>query len=201
MAILQLIKSLFLRSSTGANTANVPAPPSSAPQMPAGSSGAQSVERHFERHAVPGTSIETGWQEQAVLDQTGQLVEGREVLYLRTGCGHFVSHLDAPGPAAGQGAGIGGSCLFCRGELAAAFDRGEIPLTDVEILSLFCTSCAAPCDGCGRRNICCRHSLPVQTPDGRSIRLCPECREASAKKQFLDRVLRVCLMPFVEQDG
>jgi hypothetical protein len=201
MPILQYIKNFFVRSVQGASTPHVPAPPNAASQPTGAGQGVQPIERHYERHTIAGTPIELGFQEQALLDQTGQLVQGREFLYIRLGCGHLVSRLDTSGPAAGVGVAIGGTCPFCQSELAPSFEKGQIPLVEFETLSMFCANCAAPCDGCGRRNICCRHSLAVPAPDGRTVRLCPACREASGRKQLVNKILSIAIGPFVEPES
>ena len=193
---LNYIKNLFVRSSQQAHVPHVPAPPINTQQPAFGFPDTRPVEKHFERHLVPGTAIATGWQEEAVLHD-GQLVEGRDIFYLQLGCEHFVASIerDDQHPNA---VGIGGSCPYCREELAKAIKQGQATPVDAERCSLFCTNCAAPCDGCGRKSICSRHCLPVKNSDGAILRLCPQCRVAAERQKIVSRILDSFLAPFID---
>ena len=193
---LNYIKNFFTRSSQQAHVPHVPAPPISTQQPAFGFPDIQPVERHFERHQVPGTSIATGWQEEAVL-HAGQLIEGRDIFYLQLGCEHFVASIDRDDrhPSA---AGIGGSCPYCREELGKALKQGQATPADAERLSLFCTSCAAACEGCGRKSICSRHCLPFENSDGAILRLCPQCTVAAERQKLVSRILGSFLAPFID---
>ena len=199
MAIFNFIKNLFTRSSRQAHVPNVPAPPG-AGQAQFGPQGGQPVERHFERQVVFGTMIEAGWQEQAALDESGQLVEGRDNLYLRVGCGHLVAGFETIRKDDRTILGVGGICCFCQEELAKPLKRGEITPHEAELLSLYCTECAARCDGCGR-NVCRRHCLTFAVGDGAEMHLCPECTTAAERKRLVGQITRGFLSAFIEKDG
>ena len=61
-----------------------------------------------------------------------------------------------------------------------------------------CSDCFGHCDsdGCGRP-LCRRHSVRIDGPNGKAIRLCHHCCEFATRKRLIRSVGRTLLSPFV----
>lgn len=199
MAILNFIKNLFARSSQGAHVPHTPMPPGAAQSSQPPTAGVRPVERHFERQVIAGIGMAPGWEEQAVLDQDDQLVQGRENLGYLAGCGHVVGGLQAVTKEDRKVLGVGGRCPHCQQELEERLKKGEVTQQEAEIASLYCSDCGAVCGGCGRRNLCSRHCLPFEAPDGTLIQLCPDCRTVAGRQKLVSQIARSLLLPFTDQ--
>lgn len=58
-----------------------------------------------------------------------------------------------------------------------------------------CADCFGHCR-CGKP-LCPRHSVFVEGPGGKALRLCKDCRESAGRKQMARRIGRLMLSPFV----
>jgi len=138
---------------------------------------------------IDGTGKWIGQDARVGQMQSGEMVTCERVRGVRCGCNHFVYDVRPKITETGTYPGIGGVCHYCSLEAHDLANRNVIPTGQAEIMSLYCSDCASHCDGCGRRNLCIRHTRPFEDADGRQQQLCPEClKQARSKRMFKQTV-------------
>jgi len=160
--------------------------------------GITPIESSLNLTPIPGTTLVVGTIARVFETAPGELVTADYAIGKALRCGHHVYSVHQVVSEGGIQPGIGGACDFCRLEAAAAAARNLIPVQQIEELSLYCTLCASHCDGCGRNNICVRHTRQFQAADGRILVLCPDCLRQAESERFFKRALAVISAPFCE---
>ena len=156
----------------------------------------QPIERNYEREYIYGTPIATGSEEHAMAAATGELVTGRDTVFIACGCGHLVSRIEPANSLDVVHRGVGGLCPCCEEEAASLLEQGQIDLFQARAHSMACSECIRRCDGCGR-SVCARHCRPFDLGDGVAADLCPECASAAGRKKFVKGFLGAVASSFL----
>jgi len=199
--LFKIFANPFTRPNQGVPAqAATPAPLSPAPHSHAPSfapSQGQPIERNYERHFIYGTPIATGSEEHAMAAATGELVTGRDVVYVPCGCEHMVCRIEPANRLGVVYRGVGGRCSICRQEAADLLEQGQIDLYEAHAHGLVCSECIRRCDGCGL-SVCVRHCRPFDLGDGVAANLCPECTSAAGRKKFVKGFLGAVASSFLK---
>ena len=147
-----------------------------------------------------GTSIVFGENSSVVMDNQQEAMEFHGQRSYILGSGRVVSHMEPTFVGDQLMPGVGGICYFCRLEALTALQSGLITPQEAELQSLFDTESASQCDGCGRRDVCTRHSRLYPAPDGQTMHLCVACAEAAQRGQWMRQALDILLQPFLEDE-
>ena len=127
---------------------------------------------------------------------TGELVTGRDVVYVPCGCGHLVSRIEPANSLGVVYRGVGGVCPLCQEEAADLLEQGQIDLYEAHAHGLVCSECIRRCDGCGL-SVCARHCRPFDLGDGVAANLCAECTSAAGRKKFVKGFLGAVASSFL----
>ena len=150
------------------------------------------LETQVRGRGVPGTSycwigeVASVWQ-----TPTGEMVTCERGKGELCGCGHHAFSQEEIVTETGVHRGIGGTCHDCSAEAKDKLARNEISLQQAERQSLYCTQCASHCDGCGRHNLCSRHTKLFTDADGQQQLLCPDCIAKADRKKFFKQTAAV----------
>ncbi len=157
------------------------------------------IESHFELVHIPGTNSYLGHVIKIMQMEIGELVTLSNQLGVLLGCGHSVDTLERIVTPHWTREGLGGCCNYCAQENALLFAQDKLTLEQLQLKSRYCTACQGKsCHGCGRRDLCVRHSLAFQYPDGRTVYLCPSCMAKEEEKYFFNTAMQIMLLPFLE---
>ena len=157
-----------------------------------------SIESLYDLHPIPGTTLDVGIIEKVLQAPNDELITYSQQKGIRTGCGHHIYKIDEVTTSESIHHGLGGLCPYCSLEAAELLNQNLISLQQAEELSLYCSKCASHCDGCGRNNICVRHSQRFEGLDGKVILLCPGCMKKAEKDKFFKKTINIMLTPFID---
>ena len=156
-------------------------------------------ETEMDVHSIAGTSVRFGSVHSLTLDQNNRASDQVQRQSYILGSGRVVSRVESQVVDGRLLPGVGGVCGFCQKEAIAALQAGLISPQQAELLSLVDTESISHCDGCGRRDVCTRHSRPFPTADGGAILLCVDCAENAVRQLRTNRAIGLLLAPFLER--
>lgn len=158
------------------------------------------IETQISGHAIDGTHRWIGQDARVGQTRSGELVTCERTRGVRCGCDHLVSSLHEKTTETGVLAGIGGVCHYCELEANDLVKRAVISPFQAEAMALYCTRCASHCDGCGRQNLCTRHTRIFQDSDGCQQQLCPDCLKKARSKKLYKQTLATLARLFAEDE-
>jgi len=91
-------------------------------------------------------------------------------------------------------------CWDCAAEAGDLVNRNALSAGQAEAMSLYCSQCASYCDGCGRHNLCTRHTKLFADSDDRQLRLCPQCSLKADRKKLFKQTIAAVSWLFAEDD-
>lgn len=157
------------------------------------------IESDYKLDRIPCTCIDIGSVAKVLQTIQGELITGLRRYGAKAGCGHILYSIERIVTSNWIKEGLGGFCGDCTLEAAAKYLQGQIPLEQAQMLSLYCTACQGhQCNGCGRRDLCTRHSLAFEQAAGGDVYLCPACMEKARQEKFFRKTLEIMLLPFSE---
>jgi hypothetical protein len=161
--------------------------------------GLTPIESLYEMHPIPGTNLSIGKVEKVLQATDGELTTYSQTIGIRCGCGHEVFSVDQT-ERQGGAPGRLSRCPYCAIEAATLLNQNLISVQQAQQMVLHCPMCESHCDGCGRKNVCCRHTTPFQDVDVRSgtLLLCPDCLRKAEREKFFNKTLAVMFSPFVD---
>jgi hypothetical protein len=176
-----------------------PEDPSFADNLPP---GWQAIETQVSGQNIDGTSCWVGEEARVIQGPGGHLLTCERGRGLRLGCGHYVYGTQERITPTGVLAGIGGVCHYCSLEVEEL--GSTLSAREAEAAKIYCTGCTSHCDGCGRRNLCSRHTKEFTDIEGKKYLLCPTCRKKAKRKkqrqQVQAGVARLLAWLFAEND-
>ena len=156
------------------------------------------IESSHELKRIPRTTLDVGVIAKVFQSPNNELITYNRPMGIRPGCGHHIYEIDEIVTPESVHHGLGGLCPYCSLEAAELLNQNLISLQQAEELSLYCSKCASHCDGCGRNNICVRHSQRFEGLDGKVILLCPGCMKKAEKDKFFKKTINIMLTPFID---
>jgi len=200
-----LIRDLFRRRRSRSSAAPTPVVPHrSDPYGPSPADGMPPdfipIETQISGQHIDGTTRWIGQDARVGQMPNGELVTCERTRGVRCGCGHIVYSVHETATQTGIHAGIGGICCNCAAEAHDLVKRAALSAGQAEAMSLYCSQCASHCDGCGRRNLCTRHTQLSTDADGRQTRLCPKCSLKADRKKFFRQTIAAVGWLFPEDD-
>jgi len=156
------------------------------------------IESSYDMNRIPGTTLDVGTIAKVLQASNDELITYNQAKGIRPGCGHHIYTIDEVVTSESIRPGLGGLCPYCSLEAAELLNQNLVSLQQAQELSLYCSKCASHCDGCGRNNICSRHSQQFEDLDGRVILLCPDCMKKAEKDKFFKKTLNIMLSPFID---
>lgn len=195
MSFTNFFKRFFTKNQHPAHLPYVPAPPSRQPDtsVPNFSNNANTdasyVEAESDIHSIAGTSIGFGPQKFIQVDSRGQAKRFSQTQSHIVGSGKLVRKIED----------IAGVCGYCNAEAKQAFESNFISLEEAQARSLYDVLSASRCDACGA-STCCRHTRPIQMPDGSIMQLCVVCYKHFKGQIIKQKIVTFLLSPFME-DG
>ena len=182
--MFNFIKRLFRRSRQPASVQQIPREQQDEPRdipLPF-----RPIETLYEGSEIPGTREWIGEMAKVIQTLEGEQITWQRKKGVRAACGHMIFAVDEKITDTGIQRGLGGACPDCAKES--------------ESLGLYCSQCANHCDGCGRNNICVRHTRLFKDIDGHEQLLCPDCYKKADLERFFKKTLLVLLSPFLDPD-
>ncbi len=164
-------------------------PPNQFPGSPA-NTDISYMEAEANMHGIAGTNITFGTQKLVQVDSRGQAKDLSQTQSHIVGSGKIVSKIED----------LVGVCPFCQAESKKAFEDNLITLEEAQVKSLYDVSSASRCDNCGT-DTCCRHTRPIQMPDGLVQLLCVDCQKKRKWKTLRNGVFSFLLSPFKEDEN
>jgi hypothetical protein len=158
------------------------------------------IETQISGQDIDGTHRWIGQDARVGQMPSGELVTCERTRGVRCGCNHFVSSLHERTTETGVLAGIGGVCHYCELEADDLVKRNIISPFQAEAMKLYCTQCASHCDGCGRKNLCSRHTSVFQDSEGRQQQLCPDCLKKARSKKLFKQTLATMARLFAAEE-
>lgn len=158
------------------------------------------IETQISGPYIPGTSTLIGQYARVGQMPNGELVTCERAVGVRGGCGHDIFSAHETVTQTGIHRGIGGVCWDCAAEADELAKRAALSAGQAEAMSLYCSQCASHCDGCGRHNLCARHTKLSTDADGRQLRLCPKCSLKADRKKLFKQTISVLSWLFTEDD-
>ncbi len=150
------------------------------------------IETQVRGQHIDGTGRWVGEDARVIQAPNNELITLERGRTIRCGCDHLASVLEEVITPSGVQRGVGGFCHDCDGEAQDLLRRGAISPAEAESRSMYCSRCGSHCDGCGRHNLCKRHTKLFKDADGQEQCLCPEClQKAARKKRFTQTVAAV----------
>jgi hypothetical protein len=147
------------------------------------------IETQVSGQHLDGTSRWVGEDARVVQAPSGEIITCTRLRGVRCGCGHFIYTVLTRITETGILAGIGGTCPYCASEAEDLVQRNAVSASQAEALQLYCAQCASHCDGCGRQNLCRRHTAVFTDADGRQQLLCPDCLAKADRKKFFKQTV------------
>lgn len=144
------------------------------------------IESLFEGSEIPGTSEWIGQMAKVIQTMQGEQITWDKKKGIRGACGHMIFAIDEKITDTGIQSGLGGICSDCAEESDG--------------LGLYCTACSSHCEGCGRKNICTRHTKLFKDINGQEHLLCPNCYKKADLERFFKKTLWVMLWPFLDHN-
>lgn len=199
MSFKSILTKLFSSKVPPAHLPYTPTPPlhhpdaSSLPnQFPDNSANTDTVymEAEANMHGIAGTNIAFGTQKLVQVDSRGQAKDLSQTQSHIVGSGKIVTQIED----------LFGVCPFCQAESKKAFEDNLITLEQAQVKSLYDVSSASRCDNCGT-DTCCRHTRPIQMPDGLVQLLCVDCQKKLKWKTLRNGVFSFLLSPFKEDEN
>lgn len=194
-----LLKDIRRRSSQQADQPYIPLPPEATPVIERDIPQLLYEETDINIHEIAGTSIGFGTIQSTMIDHDNRATDQTKRQSQILGSGRVVSRVEPEIIDGTHRPGVGGVCCFCQAEAISALQAGVISPQQAELRSLFDTKSASHCDGCGRRDVCVRHSRPFKTEDGAEVLLCVDCMKAATRQQWTNRAVNILLTPFLEK--
>jgi len=176
---------------------NDPYDPPSADDLPP---GFVPIETQISGQHIDGTTRWIGQDARVGQMPNGELITCERTRGVRCGCGHIVYSVHETVTQTGIHAGIGGICWDCAAEADDLVKRNAVSAGQAEAMSLYCSQCASHCDGCGRQNLCTRHTKLSTDADGRQLRFCPKCSLNADRKKLFRRTIAAVSWLFAEDD-
>ena len=158
------------------------------------------IETQISGQAIDGTGRWIGQDARVGQTPSGAIITCERTQGVRCGCDHFAYSVHETVTPTGTYAGIGGICQDCALEAESLVARGAIAASQAEAMGLYCTRCASHCDGCGRHNLCSRHTRLFQDADGRQQQLCPECLKKARNRRLYKQTLATLARLFAEDE-
>ncbi len=149
---------------------------------------------------IAGTSINFGHISSVNIDENGNAISNRQSQGHILGSGILVSNLNPTIKDDIQLPGVGGVCHYCKQQSFLLLQENLISLEDAQRMSLFDSNSGSQCDGCGRKDLCTKHSRPYSNSDGQIISLCPDCTIAAEKSRQMSMVLNILLSPIIKTE-
>ncbi len=159
------------------------------------------IETQISGQHIDGTSRWVGEDARVVQAPSSEIITCTRLRTVRTGCDHFPYSVQERITETGIIAGIGGRCSDCASEADELLHRNAISASQAEALALYCTQCASHCDGCGRQNLCKRHTTLFTDADGRQRLLCPDCLKKADRKKFFTQTVTFFNWLLAEDDS
>jgi len=141
------------------------------------------IETQISGHDIDGTSRWVGEEARVIQGPGGYVLTCERGHGLRLGCGHYAYGTQERITPTGVLAGLGGVCHDCSLDTERLVKRRTLSAREAEALALYCTRCASHCDGCGRRNLCSRHTREFTNIEGKKHLLCPTCHKKAKRKK------------------
>ncbi len=163
-------------------------------------SGFVPIETQIFGQHIDGTTRWIGQDARVGQMPNGELVTCERTRGVRCGCGHIVYSVHETVTQTGIHAGIGGICWDCAAEADDLVRRNALSAGQAEAMSLYCSQCASHCDGCGRNNLCTRHTKLFTDADGRQLRLCPKCSLKADRRRLFRQTIAAVSWLFTEDD-
>lgn len=158
------------------------------------------IETQISGQDIDGTGRWVGQDARVGQEPDGHVIMCERGRGLRCGCNHFIYDVQPKQTATGAYPGLGGVCHYCRLEADDLVRRDLISPSQAEVMSLYCSDCASYCGGCGRRDLCSRHTARFQDADGTEQRLCPDCLKQARSKRMFKQTVAVVMSLFAEDD-
>lgn len=194
MSFKDFFKRLLGTKAHPAHLPYIPTPPSHQPDAASpsqftndASTDLSYTESEANIHSIAGTNIGFGTKKMVQVDSRGQARDVSQTQSHVIGSGKLVSKIED----------LAGVCRYCQAEAAQAFEANLINLEEAQIKSLYDTLSASRCDICGT-NTCCRHSRPIQMPDGLIQQLCIDCQKQLKGQILRQKIVGFLLSPFME---
>jgi hypothetical protein len=143
------------------------------------------IESLFEGSEIPGTSEWIGQMAKIIQTMQGEQITWDKKKGVLGDCGHPIYGIDEKITDTGIQLGLGGICSDCKAE-------GK--------MGLYCSQCGSHCDGCGRNNVCSRHTKLFKDIDGQEQLLCPDCYKKADLERFFKKTMLVFLSPFIDHN-
>ncbi|MFC1604961.1 hypothetical protein ACFL5F_08040 [Planctomycetota bacterium] len=143
------------------------------------------IETLYEGSEIPGTKEWIGEMAKVIQTMQGEQITWDKKKGVRLDCGHLVFAIDERITNTGIRIGLGGVCSDCESERKAG---------------LYCSQCGSHCDGCGRNNICTRHTRLFKDIDDQEQLLCPDCFKKADMEHFFKKTLLLILWPFLDHN-
>jgi hypothetical protein len=140
------------------------------------------IETQIRGQHIDGTGRWVGEDARVIQALDGALITLERGRTVKCGCGHLASTIEDVVTATGIRRGIGGTCSNCKAEGQDLRERNAMSPAEAEGHSLYCSRCGSHCDGCGRQDLCKRHTQEFQGPDGQTRLLCPDCFKKADRK-------------------
>jgi len=181
--MFDFFKRLFRRSRRPASVQQIPREQrDESRDMPPGFTPIETV---YEGTEIAGTREWIGTWARVILTPEGEQITWEKEKGVRCDCGHLIFAKYEKITETGIQIGLGGVCSDCESEGKSG---------------VYCSRCASHCDGCGRNNICVRHTRLFKDIDGHEQLLCPDCYKKADLERFFKKTLLVLLSPFLDRD-
>lgn len=198
------LKDFMNHSPLNASKPHIPQPPEQKQQneqLPANNAELFYSEENRDIETIEGTNLSFGPTEQIVVKQNTSSSRSSKKPGHLLGSGRLVTSLNPINENGIEKPGVGGMCFKCSEEGFVLYQAGLISSEEAQRRSLFDTSSAAECQGCGRKDICIKHCRPFEDSSGNTVALCPECTKEAQHQKFFEKAFKYLLMPFTNQSG
>lgn len=148
------------------------------------------IETQIRGQHLDGSGRWVGEDARVIQAPNGELLTLERGRTVRCGCGHLATSIEEIVTATGVRRGIGGVCHYCSAEAQELLKRNAVSLAQADGLSLYCSRCGSHCDGCGRQNLCKRHSATFNDVNGQR-QLCPDCLTKANRKKFFQQTIGI----------
>ena len=194
MSFKNFFKRLLGTKAHPAHLPYIPTPPSYQPDASSpnrfsndANSDLSYTEAEANIHTIAGTNIGFGSKKIVQVDSRGQAKDLSQTQSHIIGSGKLVSKIED----------IAGVCRYCQAEAIHAFEANLISLEQTQIRSLYDIQSVSRCEICGV-NTCCRHTRPVQMPNGLIQQLCIDCQKQLKRQMLRQKIVAFLLSPFME---
>lgn len=148
------------------------------------------TEAEADVNSIAGFTITFGHQKLITVDSRGQAKDFSQSLGHIVGSNKLVRNIED----------IEGVCGYCQAEANKAFEENRISIEQAQAKCLYDIQSASRCEICGV-NTCCKHTRPIQLPDGLIQQLCVDCQKQLKGQILKQKVVGFLLSPFMETEN